>query len=257
MFCTLQFCTLSLYIYICVYAPDVLIKERRKRTGREMKRKRYEMEKKKTELQTTIEELSLITITKPVDDTEITHIPLRPLLSFCNLIIQVLDKIGPTMAVLRQDIDQNIQRLEKLCETDPCVYSNLVEILKKERNEGTYKMVASCSRALLWLTRTMDFSVGLLRLLSKEMSSKMEELVEECYIATLKPHHGWIAAAAFKVCLKLVPDNNTFMDAIGAKDQSYETLREDIDTLSSLLTPILKEISILLEQFGLNRLKSM
>ena len=49
-----------------------------------------------------------------------------------------------------------------------------------------------------------------------------------------------------KVCLKLVPDNNTFMDAIGAKDQSYETLREDIDTLSSLLTPILKEISILL-----------
>lgn len=122
-----------------------------------MKRKRYDMEKKKTELQTAIEELSLFIITKPVDNTETTHIPLRPLLSFCNLIIQVLgiifyfigdyssliisflkfpnesglslmfilsitrwvswdvcvlvfaDKIGPTMAVLRQDIDQNIQ----------------------------------------------------------------------------------------------------------------------------------------------------
>ncbi|XP_056865849.1 glycolipid transfer protein 2 isoform X2 [Raphanus sativus] len=212
-----------------------------------MKRKRYEMEKKKTELQTAIEELSLVTITKPVDNTETTHIPLRPLLSFCNLIIQVLDRIGPTMAVLRQDIDQNIQRLEKLYETDHCGYSNLVEILNKERNEGTHKMVTSCSRALLWLTR----------LLSKEMSSKMEELVEECYMATLKPHHGWIASAAFKVCLKIVPDNKTFMDAIGARDQSYETLREEIDTLSSLLTPILKEISIVLEQYGLNRLKSM
>ncbi|KAL0814024.1 hypothetical protein Bca101_070467 [Brassica carinata] len=211
-----------------------------------MKRKIYEMEKKKTELQTAIEELSHVIITKPVDSTETTHIPLRPLVSFCNLIIQVLDKIGPTMAVLRQDIDQNIQRLEKLYETDPCVYSNLVEILKKERNEGTYKMVASCSRALLWLTRTMDFTAGLLRLLSKEMSSKMEELVEECYMETLKPHHGWIASAAFKVCLRIVPDNKTFMDAIGARDQSYETLREDIDSLSSLLTPILNEISIVL-----------
>lgn len=143
----------------------------------------------------------------------------------------------------------------------------------------------------------MDFTAGLLRLLSKEMSSKMEELVEECYMETLKPHHGWIASAAFKVhniltsssyiiltnisffskmlklffftkknvklswdymfwyrieyvimkvCLKIVPDNKTFMDAIGARDQSYETLREDIDTLSSLLTPILNEISIVL-----------
>ena len=49
-----------------------------------------------------------------------------------------------------------------------------------------------------------------------------------------------------KVCLKLVPDNKTFMDAIGGRDESYETLREDIETLSSLLTPILKEIFIVL-----------
>lgn len=49
-----------------------------------------------------------------------------------------------------------------------------------------------------------------------------------------------------KVCLKLVPDNKTFMDAIGARDESYDTLREDIDTLSSLLTPILKEIYFVL-----------
>ncbi|CAN8312796.1 unnamed protein product [Cochlearia groenlandica] len=223
-----------------------------------MKRKRYEMEKKKnTELQNAIEELSLLIITKTIDNSETTNIPLRPLLSFCNLIIQVLDKIGPTMAVLRQDIDQNIQRLEKVCETDPCIYSNLVEILKKERKEETFKMVASCSRSLLWLTRTMDFAASLLRLLSKDMTSKMEQLVEECYMSTLKQHHGWIASAAFKVCLKLVPDNKTFMDAIGAKDESYETIREDIDTLSSLLTPILKEIYFVLEKYDMNRYRSM
>jgi len=46
--------------------------------------------KKKTEIQTAIEELSVFIVTKPADKTEATHIPLRPILSFCSLIIQVL-----------------------------------------------------------------------------------------------------------------------------------------------------------------------
>nr|GMD88678.1 glycolipid transfer protein 3-like [Ipomoea batatas] len=63
------------------------------------------------------------------------------------------DKIGPTMFVLRQDVHQNIQRLEKLHDSDPSLYSNMVEILKKERNEGSAKKGPSCSKALVWLTR--------------------------------------------------------------------------------------------------------
>ncbi|XP_010539709.1 PREDICTED: glycolipid transfer protein 2 isoform X1 [Tarenaya hassleriana] len=225
-----------------------------------MKRKRCEMmekkKKKKTEIRSAIEELSVLIITKSPDDSEAINIPLKPLLSFCNLIIQVLDKIGPTMAVLRQDIDQNIQKLEKLCESNPhCVHANLVEILKKEGEEGVSKMSNSCSRAVLWLTRTMDFTTALLQRLSEDVSRNIEEAVEECYIATLKPWHGWISSAAFKVALRLVPDNKTLMSAI-AEDESLEELKEDMETLVSLLEPILRDIHSVLERYELNRIRS-
>jgi len=38
-------------------------------------------------------------------------------------------------------------------ESDPLVYSNLVEILRKEAKEGSSRKPKSCSRAALWLTR--------------------------------------------------------------------------------------------------------
>ncbi|CAN1268327.1 Glycolipid transfer protein 2 [Linum perenne] len=96
-----------------------------------MKRKR-EVAERVSELKSAIEELSLMATTiKPdhhlhqkheqeedihdvhncsTDGHPATTIPTRPFLHVCKLIIQqILDKIGPTMAVLRQDINQNIQ----------------------------------------------------------------------------------------------------------------------------------------------------
>ncbi|KAG7578119.1 Glycolipid transfer protein domain [Arabidopsis thaliana x Arabidopsis arenosa] len=135
-----------------------------------MKRKRCEMEettkkKKMTEIGSAIEELSVLSIAKTTivttekEATNIINLPLKPLLSFCNIIVQVLDKIGPTMAVLRHDIDQNIQRLEKMWESDPLVYSNLVEILRMEAKEGSSRKPKSCSRAAFWLTRYISILV--------------------------------------------------------------------------------------------------
>uniref|UniRef100_A0A6N2MZD7 Glycolipid transfer protein domain-containing protein n=1 Tax=Salix viminalis TaxID=40686 RepID=A0A6N2MZD7_SALVM len=125
-----------------------------------MKRAR-EIEKG-SEIKSAIEELSVLIKLKPADDNHdrtTVHIPTRPFIYVCNLVIQVLDKIGPTMAVLRQDIDQNIQRLKMLCDSDPSTYSNLVEILKKEADEGNAKKGASCSKASVWLARYRHLSV--------------------------------------------------------------------------------------------------
>ena len=38
-------------------------------------------------------------------------------------------------------------------ESDPILNSNMVEMLKKEVNEGNARKVTSCSRAFVWLTR--------------------------------------------------------------------------------------------------------
>ncbi|KAK6246367.1 hypothetical protein SCA6_009457 [Theobroma cacao] len=224
-----------------------------------MKRKR-EMEKR-SELRSAIDELSMIAKVQPGDNLDAAHIATKPFLHVCTLILQVLDKIGPTMAVLRQDIHQNIQRLEILCESDPTRYSNLIEMLKEEDSEGNARKGTSCSRAFLWLTRSMDFMVDLLKRLVKNPGQNMEQAVEESYNITLKPWHGWISSAAFKmeslqVALKLVPDNETFISLLMTKDQTYDNLREDMQTLISLLVPILEEIHSILNFYRLGRLKS-
>ncbi|OMO67061.1 hypothetical protein COLO4_30248 [Corchorus olitorius] len=160
------------------------------------------------------------------------------------------------MAVLRQDIYQNIQRLEILCESDPAKYSNLIEVLKKEESEGNARKNSSCSKAFLWLTRSMDFMVALLQRSVKDPWQNMEQVVEESYNLTLKPWHGWISSAAFKVALKLVPDNKTFISLLMKKDQSYDNLKEDMQTLISLLVPMLEEHHSILKFYRLDRLKS-
>lgn len=47
--------------------------------------------------------------------------------------------------------------------------------------------------------RTLDCTVALLEKLEKDPGQSIEQIVEESYNATLKPWHGWISSAAYKV----------------------------------------------------------
>ncbi|KAM7507861.1 hypothetical protein LguiA_018314 [Lonicera macranthoides] len=236
-----------------------------------MKRRR-EMEKG-SEIRSGIEELSMVVFSKAKPTAAVgdhhhtnnttstaaaTHlISIKPFLFVCNLLLQVLDKIGPTMAVLRQDIHQNIQRLEKFYESDPSRYSDVVEIIKKEASEGRARKRTSCSSAFVWLTRSLDFTVKMLQLIIEDFGLNMEEAVEESYKTTLKPWHGWISSIAFRVAIKLVPDNKTLINILMAKDEEHEQLKEEIQTFTSLLVPLLQDIHSTLKTFGLNELKTI
>ncbi|KAI3685520.1 hypothetical protein L6452_34768 [Arctium lappa] len=239
-----------------------------------MKRRREIEKQSSSELRSAIEELSLLAVMKlnhhhhhhnpdsvAVDDQQndidgTDHIPIKPFLSLCNFLIHLLDKIGPTMAVLRQDIHRNILRLEKMQESDPTLYSNVVEILKKEASEGISRKVTSSSKAFLWLTRSLDFTVNILELIEKDVDVNMEHAVEEAYEATLKPWHGWISSTAYRVALKLVPDNKTLIDILKSEVEDRETFKKEIKTFTSLLLPLLDEIHSILETYELDRLKA-
>ncbi|KAI4307166.1 hypothetical protein L6164_030383 [Bauhinia variegata] len=221
---------------------------------REMKRRR-EMEKI-SEISSAIEELSMLVVVKPAENHEAAFIPTKPFLSLCYLVLQVLDKIGPTMAVLRQDIHQNIKRLEVVHESNPSLNSNLVEILKVETSEGNAKKGPSCSKAVVWLTRSLDFTSALLQTVTRDIEKSMEQAVEESYGVTLKPWHGWISSAAFKVALKLVPDTQTLIDLLKSKEENHDTLKEKILMFVSLLVPFLEDIHSILRLYNLDRLKS-
>lgn len=194
-----------------------------------------------------------------VDSDQLTataQVPVKPFLSLCNLLIQVLDKLGPTMAVLRLDIHQNIQRLEKFHDTDPSKYRDVVEILKKEVNEGKARKGPTCSKAFVWLTRSLDFTLGLLEFIVKDSGRPMQQAVEESYSRTLKPWHRWISSAAYKVALKLVPDIETFTSVLKANDQDFDMLKEEMQTMISLLIPVIQQNQDIMKTYGLDTLKA-
>jgi len=167
----------------------------------------------------------------------------------CRTVLPVLDKLGPSMAVIRSDIGGNIQRLEEICGSGKSEYKFLYEIVRKEAAEGTAKKPLSCTRAILWLTRAMDFSVVLLRDLMEQPEWSLKQAVEHAYNITLKQWHGWISAAAFKVGLKLIPEREKFIGLL-------EDMKGDTEKFISVLPPVLQENHKFLQSLRLDRLKS-
>ncbi|KAK3144714.1 hypothetical protein QOZ80_4AG0316830 [Eleusine coracana subsp. coracana] len=180
-----------------------------------------------------------------------------PFLGLSHLLLRVLDKIGPTMAVLRLDVQRNIERLQELYLLDPCKYSTLTDIVEKEVKDGTSRKVDSCSRAVLWLTRSMDFTIALLQRLGKGSDQQsLAQHVEAAYNVTLKPWHGWISSAAYKIAKKLIPETDTFTGFLIGMDQDSAVLKDEIEKLALLLQPLLDDIHSMMAKFKLDRLKS-
>ncbi|URD74408.1 Glycolipid transfer protein (GLTP) [Musa troglodytarum] len=202
-----------------------------------------------SDVRLAMEELSLF---KP----EEKKVSTLALLGASNLILHVLDKIGPTLLVLRQDIQQNIERVEEMYMLNPNLYSSLVEMVKKEVCEGSSRNKHSCSRAILWLARSITFSVTLFQKLDKNPESSLAQVVEETYNDTLKPWHGWVASAAYKVAIMLVPEREIFIRLLMGQGQDYDGLKQDIKIYVSVIYPLLDETYALLRTHKLDTLKS-
>ncbi|KAI3947866.1 hypothetical protein MKX01_034531 [Papaver californicum] len=192
------------------------------------------------------------------------YISTKHFLHACNLLLlQPLDKVGPSMLVLRQDVHQNIERLEKFLESDPSSFGNVVQILKKEATERSARKVSSCTRGLIWLTRSLDFAVALLYKLVKDQGGqiRMKQAVEESYNISLRPWHGWISSAAYRVALKLVPEERkTFINLLMAnqdqKDSIDDLFTQEIKSLTAILLPLLDQIHSILIKFNYHKLKT-
>ncbi|CAM0904572.1 unnamed protein product [Alopecurus aequalis] len=223
-----------------------------------------EVKKKKDEEELELEEWSVIRLAI-AELSPISHCgcklssspPTLPFLSLSHLLLQVLDRIGPTMAVLRLDVQRNIEDLYVL---DPSKYSTLTAMVEKEADEVTARKTDSCARAILWLTRSMDFTIALLQRLEEEKEGSdqqsLAQLVEAAYKVSLKPWHGWISSAACKIAMKLIPERKIFVGWLVGKDPNCGVLKVEIKRLVQLLQPFLVDIHDMLAKFRLDRLKS-
>jgi len=110
-----------------------------------MDREREKMESGKSELRMAMEELSLLSSRDGEDQQQEQkqqqqqRSSTMDLLCVSKQLLHVLDEIGPTLLVLRQDIQQNVQRLQDLHARDPSKYATLTTIVTEEVEEGISK----------------------------------------------------------------------------------------------------------------------
>lgn len=140
---------------------------------------------------------------------------------------------------------------------DPSKYSSLTAIVTEEVEEGTSKKANSCTRAILWLARSINFSKHLLEgLLNTCDQSSLREIVEKAYITTLKPWHGWISSAAYRVAQKLIPEKEIFIALLMGNCQEFEVFAKDVKVLLSIVQPLIEEANAVLVKHNLDKLKS-
>ncbi|KAJ3675516.1 hypothetical protein LUZ60_004558 [Juncus effusus] len=214
------------------------------------------VKKRKSEISLAIDQLSSLINNEEEDDEKKTRVSTAAFLALSNLLLQVVDRIGPTMAVLSLDIRRNIERVEKIYVHDPSRYSSLSDIIDKEVKDGIARKPDSCSKSILWLSRSMDLAVEILKEVEKNSEMEFKEIIEEAYRKTLKPWHGWISSAAYKIALKLIPEREIFVGLLKTKGEDYEIFQGQILKFAASIQPLLDEIHELMRKFRLERLKS-
>ncbi|KAL7177631.1 hypothetical protein ACSBR2_030901 [Camellia fascicularis] len=129
-------------------------------------------------------------------------------------------------------------RLESRYSSNTTKFNYLFGFVQAEVETKTAKSSSSCSNALLWLTRAMDFLVELFRNLHDHEDWTMAQACTDSYGKTLKKWHGWLASSSFTIAMKLVPDRKKFIEVIGGTGD----IHADIKKFCTIFSPILKEI---------------
>lgn len=176
----------------------------------------------------------------------------KPFLDVCKHILPILDKFGAAMTVVKSDIGGNISRLEAKYSTNSSKFNYLFSFVQAEVETKTAKSSSSCTNALLWLTRAMDFLVELFRNLHDHQDWSMTQVCTDSYAKSLKKWHGWLASSSFTVAIKLAPERKKFMELIGGTGD----IDPDMEKFCTTFSPILQEIHKFLAGVGLDGMKA-
>uniref|UniRef100_A0A7N0VIC2 Glycolipid transfer protein domain-containing protein n=1 Tax=Kalanchoe fedtschenkoi TaxID=63787 RepID=A0A7N0VIC2_KALFE len=176
----------------------------------------------------------------------------KPFLDACKHMLPVVDKCGASMSLVKNIVDANIMKLESRYLSNPAKFNNLQSILRADAAAKATKSSSSCTTALLWLTRAMDFLVELFRNLLDHEDWSMIHACMISYNKTLKKWHGWICGSSFMAIVKLVPDRNKVMEVIGGT----KDVRHDMVLLCTTFPPLLEQNHKYLAGVGMDNHKS-
>uniref|UniRef100_A0A803LA61 Glycolipid transfer protein domain-containing protein n=1 Tax=Chenopodium quinoa TaxID=63459 RepID=A0A803LA61_CHEQI len=176
----------------------------------------------------------------------------KPFLDLCRLLLPLIDKFGSQMSCIKADVACNVTKLELKYASNPSKYSNLCTMTKEEVDSKIARSSSSCTHALVWLNRAMDFMVQFFRNLLEHPEWSMTQACTDSYKRTLKKWHGWMAISTFKVLIKLAPDRKKFMCSIGGSVE----INAEIEKLCRTFASVLEENHKILASFGVDDIKA-
>ncbi|GBF93994.1 hypothetical protein Rsub_06243 [Raphidocelis subcapitata] len=163
-------------------------------------------------------------------------------LEVCELTAPIIESFGPAFSMVHRDITRNIERIRARKATDPERFRLLFPIVEDEVARRDDRHSQSCTKAVLWLKRGMEFMLAIMRrLLELPEDAAMADVVQEQYAKTLRRWHGMLCSSAFSVALAFVPNRATFLDRLAGGRYTPETAAEMaayVDSFGNLLAEV-------------------
>lgn len=169
------------------------------------------------------------------------ELPVNQFLSAAADLLLIIDKLGSkAFAPVKMDINGNITKIRKKCESDANKFETLEDIVRSELSTGTTKVSNSATDAIMWLKRALSFVANFLaNIVNGEKN--LTAALQKAYSVTLSNHHSWVVKGVFALAVKAAPDYNDFIRALSSESANLEctkfqkTLHAALDKYTSAL----------------------
>jgi hypothetical protein len=157
-------------------------------------------------------------------------------------VLKFVELLGKVFIPVKKDIKANIEKLNKIYESNPSKYKYLNEIVKTECETLSKRDFKIGTDALIWLIRTLNYNQTFLSLLlcDFEEGKETEDLsgfFSEAYERSLKKYYNWFMQKICSLCLLAAPNRTSLLKLL--------TTNENID--QKIIFSAIKEYLITLK----------
>ena len=150
-------------------------------------------------------------------------------LNACKSVVKFVELLGSAFIPVRHDMNGNIDKINKIFESDRQKYKYLDLIVNDEKQSLPELEFHIGTDALIWLTRALNYNLIFLTLLlvDFEEGKRNEDLSDyfaEAYEHSLKNYHNWFVQKICSLCLLSAPNRSTLLKLLSKREPIDEQL---------------------------------
>lgn len=194
-------------------------------------------------------------------------------------VLRVLGALGPGLILIVKNDEANMRKARDACAsafTAGLTGQTVPLLLASEVREGMHETATrggeaggallrdpSAAIALLWMRRSLGFTVALIDHLTDESSSSPPNMVEAlgcAYASQLEQYHGWLIRKTFGIVSAQAPDYPTVLRLLSpglAEDERESVVRTEMKAFVKTGGLLVRELEKVFEDLGLEDLRKV